>query len=80
MINATKYRALGGTANGYIVLFPEHAQVGDGVFVLAGCHTTYILRTRGDKKFKLVGECYIHGMVRAEIELNPDLQDSIVFA
>lgn len=50
------------------------------MFVLAGCHTTYVLRTRGDKKLKLVGEFYVHGMMRGEIGLNPDLQDSIVFA
>lgn len=79
MINATKNRRLGGTANGYIGLFPEHSQAGDGVFVLAGCHTPYTLRPRSDEKFKLVGECYVHGIMRGEaIGPNPDLQDIIL--
>lgn len=79
MIHATKNRRLGGTANGYIGLFPEHSQAGDGVFILAGCHTPHILRPRGDEKFKLVGECYVHGIMGGEaIGPNPDLQDVIL--
>lgn len=78
MINATKNRRLGRTANGYIGLFPEHSQAGDGVFVLGGCHTPYVLRPRGDK-FKLIGECYVHGMMGGEVTgLNPDLHDIVL--
>lgn len=79
MINAKKNPWLGGTANGYIGLFPEHSPAGDGVFVSVGCHTPYILRPRGDEKFMLVGECYVHGIMGGEaIGLNPDLQDIIL--
>lgn len=79
MINATKNRRLGCTAGGYIGLFPEHAKTGDSVFVLSGCHTPYVLRLRGDKKFKLVGECYVHGIMGGEaIGPNPDLQDIVL--
>lgn len=79
MINATKNRRLGGTTNGYIGLFPEHSQAGDGIFVLAGCHLPFVLRSRDNKKFKLVGECYVHGIMGGEaIGPNPDLHDIVL--
>lgn len=79
MINATRNRRLGSTAGGYIGLFPEHVKTGDGIFILGGCHTPYVLRPRGDKKFKLVGECYVHGIMGGEaIGPNPDLQDIVL--
>lgn len=79
MINATKSRRLGSTVGGYIGLFPEHSKTGDGIFVLSGCHVPFVLRPRGDKKFKLVGECYVHGIMGGEaIGPNPDLQDIVL--
>jgi hypothetical protein len=79
MINATKNRRLGATMNGYIGLFPEHSQTGDGIFVLSGCQAPFVLRTRGDKKFKLVGQCYVHGIMGGEaVGPNPGLQDIVL--
>lgn len=79
MINATKNRRLGGTSSGYIGLFPEHSQPGDGVYVLHGCHVPVVLRPRGDNKFKFVGECYVHGIMGGEaIGPNPHLQDIVL--
>lgn len=79
MINATKNRRLGGTASGYIGLFPEHARTGDGVFVLKGCHVPVVLRSRRDDKFKFVGECYVHGIMEGEaVGPNADVQDIVL--
>lgn len=70
---------MGSTVGGYIGLFPEHSKTGDGFFVLSGCHVPFVLRPRGDKKFKLVGECYVHGIMGGEaIGPNPDLQDIVL--
>lgn len=79
MINATKNRRLGATAGGHIGLFPEHSQAGDVVFVLLGCHVPVVLRPRGDNKLKLVGQCYVHGIMEGEASgPNPALQDIVL--
>lgn len=79
MINATKNRRLGGTASGYIGLFPEVSKAGDRVFVLNGCHVPVVLRPRGDNKFKFVGECYVHGIMGGvAVGPNPDVRDIVL--
>ena len=53
--------------NGNLIgIGPRSAQVGDGVFVLPGARVPFILRKRLDGTYKLVGEAYLHGIMRGE--------------
>jgi hypothetical protein len=64
---AVKNRKLGITEKGYLGLFPRHAEVGDGLYVLNGCHIPFLLReVDGVGRFRLVGECYVYGIMDGE--------------
>ncbi|KAN0092380.1 HET domain containing protein [Hyaloscypha variabilis] len=65
---AVKNRKLGITEKGYLGLFPRHTEVGDGLYVLSGCHVPFLLReVDGLGRFRLVGECYVHGIMDGEV-------------
>lgn len=58
---------LGITVAGYVGRFPLAAQAGDKVMILEGGFTPFLLRpVEGDRTFKLVGECYVHGIMNGE--------------
>jgi len=40
--------------------------VGDEVWVIAGADVPMVLRQRGGGKWSLVGECYVHGIMKGE--------------
>jgi hypothetical protein len=44
----------------------EVAAVGDVICVLIGCSTPLIIRPAGSK-YRLVGECYLHGIMEGEV-------------
>ncbi|KAF9893477.1 hypothetical protein FE257_010789 [Aspergillus nanangensis] len=54
------------TQNGYIGLAPPGAQKGDQVVLLEGGRVPYLLRKVDDESYKLVGECYVHGIMYGE--------------
>jgi hypothetical protein len=54
------------TQQGYVGWAPRYTRKGDKIFVLLGCKTPVILRPQGDA-FKLIGECYIHGVMNGEV-------------
>ncbi|MCJ1230814.1 hypothetical protein MMC12_007488 [Toensbergia leucococca] len=54
------------TKRGYLGLAPWGTRIGDSVCVLLGMPTPTILRSEFDH-FKLVGECYVHGIMKGEI-------------
>lgn len=54
------------TRNGYIGLAPPGAQKGDQVVLLEGGRVPYLLRKVDDESYKLVGECYVHGIMYGE--------------
>jgi hypothetical protein len=56
-------RCLALTENGYMALVSHQAQVGDIIFLLLGGSVLYVLRPKGDHKFWLIGECYVHGLM-----------------
>lgn len=39
---------------------------GDRVAIIYGCKFPYILRDAGDGTFKIIGDCYIHGLMEGE--------------
>jgi hypothetical protein len=62
-------RRLCVTESGYIGAVPSSAEVGDSILVLKGGPVPYVLRKLGseqDRRFELVGECYVHGIMRGE--------------
>ncbi|EQB47438.1 heterokaryon incompatibility protein [Colletotrichum gloeosporioides Cg-14] len=66
MVNALKNRKLGTTEKGHLGLFLGHANVGDQVYVLENCHVPFVMRKIEGGRFRLVGECYVHGMMHGE--------------
>jgi hypothetical protein len=54
------------TQQGYVGWAPRRTRKGDKIFVLLGCRTPVILRPQGDS-FRLIGECYIHGVMNGEV-------------
>lgn len=63
----------------WIGLVPMDAQIGDQLFLLEGGKVPYILRRmEGDEEYKIIGDCYVHGIMDGE-EWNSDkLQDVIL--
>lgn len=57
------------TEKGYMGLCPNSTSVGDVVYILHGLNTPYVMRRkpgRDDEHFRLVGQCYIHGIMDGE--------------
>ena len=65
-MNAIAWRRLITTEKGYLGLAVAATEPDDRICILAGCKTPLIVRPRGDD-FRLIGECYVHGMMRGEI-------------
>lgn len=70
------------TASGRFGLGPSAMRPGDICCILFGACVPFVIR-RCDQAFKLVGECYIHGVMRGEIVAEEPLQkrgvEEIVF-
>ncbi|KAB5558118.1 heterokaryon incompatibility protein-domain-containing protein [Coniochaeta sp. 2T2.1] len=57
------------TEKGYMGLCSTEARVGDDVYILPGMQTPYTMRRtagRQDNELRLVGRCYIHGIMDGE--------------
>lgn len=39
---------------------------GDEIFVLSGARVPFVFRARADGTYRLVGEIYVHGIMRGE--------------
>ncbi|KAF6804516.1 heterokaryon incompatibility protein [Colletotrichum plurivorum] len=80
MINALKNRRLGMTEKWYVGLFAEHLEVGDQIWILDGCHVPFLLRPAGgDGRFRLIGECYVHGIMGGEaVDVSSTLRDIVL--
>ncbi|KAL0929863.1 heterokaryon incompatibility protein [Colletotrichum truncatum] len=81
MINANRHRRLGFTSKGYLCLFPRYVDIGDQVFVLESCAMPFIMRTieLDRKSFRLIGECYVCGIMDGEaIRPNVTLEEIVL--
>ncbi|KAH8747096.1 hypothetical protein F5882DRAFT_231456, partial [Hyaloscypha sp. PMI_1271] len=58
-------RRLIRTQNGYIGLAPRFVRQNDLIALMKGAKTPFILRPSG-RSWKLVGECYINGIMYGE--------------
>ncbi|KAL4724311.1 hypothetical protein ACLX1H_008924 [Fusarium chlamydosporum] len=70
-VNAMAWRRVFGTTGGRMGMGTCATEVGDRVVVLRGCNTPLVLRESG-KGWKLVGECYLHGIMYGEVVAQED--------
>jgi hypothetical protein len=58
------------TKKGYLGLVPDYSEKGDIIAVVVGAQTPFVLRPADQaaegNKYRLVGECYIHGIMDGE--------------
>ena len=52
---------------------PQSLTAGDEVWILSGCNVPIVLRDAGDGKRRVVGECYVHGIMHGEaVNMQPN--------
>ena len=56
---------------GHIGLVPDVAVEGDMVCVILGCDSPLLLRPLPNGNYRVIGECYIHGLMNGEALLGP---------
>jgi hypothetical protein len=59
-------RRLMETKKGYVGSVPKRTQPNDSIFLLMGCDVPLVLRPQENGLYQLVGECYVHGIMRGE--------------
>lgn len=65
-------RLFGTTERGDMGLFPRGTRVGDRVCIFEGGHIPFVLRGGAkDAQYRLVGECYQHGLMDGQIMHKP---------
>jgi hypothetical protein len=60
---AAFYRRFFVTRMGYFGLAPQSVDVGDQICLLLGGRTPFVIRATGDNRYRLLGECYTHGLM-----------------
>lgn len=65
-INVKAMRRLIGTSAGRMGLAPAGSEGADRIAILHGCSTPMVLRPFSNG-FKIIGECYVHGVMYGEI-------------
>ena len=63
---ASFHKRLMFTHEGYIGMAPDDARKGDIVCLLLGCRLPVVLRKRTEGGYRLVGEAYVHGIMKGE--------------
>jgi hypothetical protein len=66
-----KGRSFFSTDKGHIGLGPKLTNPEDEVVVFPGCDSPMVLRSTGDGRYKVVGECFIHHLSHSEALLGP---------
>ena len=52
---------------GYLGVVPKESQISDVILIIEGLSTAWILRPHSGATFRLVGNCYIHGIMDGEL-------------
>jgi hypothetical protein len=75
---ALKMRRFAITSKGYFALVPRGAQVGDAIVVFDRACVPFVLRRRlrgaEENKFELLGETYVHGIMKGEVMQMDDIE------
>lgn len=66
MLNMVGFRRVFTTVDGYIGIGPPLMEEGDVICLLNGVNIPFVIRKYGDGGYRLVGECYVHGMMFGE--------------
>jgi Heterokaryon incompatibility protein (HET) len=77
-LNAAEGRRMFRTSKGYIGLAPVLAQKGDEIVLCKGGSVPFILRrqsVKGSKKCDLIGDCYVHGIMKGEAFVSEDCHE-----
>ncbi|KAH6879268.1 heterokaryon incompatibility protein-domain-containing protein [Alternaria rosae] len=61
------HRALITTTSGYFGMAPVATRSGDVIAILLGCNCPVVLRPCDDGLYRIIGECYIQGLMNGEI-------------
>ena len=61
----------------YIGMLPEATAASDVVCAFLGAKTPFVTRPVGDGLYRLVGECYNHGLINGEILEFPDFEERL---
>lgn len=62
------------TTGGHLGRVPRGSLIGDKICLLFGAVVPFVLRESSDGYFKLIGECYIHGIMDGEVMKKPDME------
>jgi hypothetical protein len=54
------------TDGNYLGIGAQSAQIGDQVWIVSGPSTPFVLRPMQNGRYKLIGEAYVHGIMRGE--------------
>ena len=77
--SALKGRRIGITEKKYVGLFPKTANVGDRICVFKGGWVPFLVRqNKDDANCRLVGECYLHGIMNGEVMVSPEWQKVVL--
>ncbi|KAI1271639.1 HET-domain-containing protein [Xylaria sp. FL0933] len=74
----TRCRVLCRTKKGYLGWVPDITMVGDSIFIIMGAAVPFVVRPAGDGTYKLIGECYIHGIMYGEGLEEKDSKGTII--
>ena len=53
-------------------MLPQASDEGDIVCIISGGKTPFVIRPDGNGAYRLVGECYLHGLMNGEFMDQPD--------
>lgn len=65
--HASLHRSFFTTREGYMGIGPPQLKAGDFCCVIAGARTPFVARLQKDSTYRLLGECYIEGVMGGEI-------------
>jgi hypothetical protein len=76
ILNSIELMRIGGTSeHGQVGVFPLNAEVGDEICIIAGLCAPLVLRAQLENGVttsrKIVGECYLHGVMDGEALRHP---------
>mgnify|MGYP003623022304 CR=1 FL=1 len=58
-------------------MYPNNMQQGDIIFALMGANVPFVLREAENGRYRLVGECYIHGVMYGEVAEEPGWEKKV---
>ena len=65
------------TDNGSLVMGLPESCCGDVVCILFGSDFPFIVRQTADDAFQLIGECYVHGLMKGEALERVETEDFV---